>query len=122
MVGLHKNHVNLVKFASEDDEDYQTGSNHLVLMVRDAPAKIARLWREDRQPTTNLARSVTSPIRPSGTVQDGIYKIQNFRSGAYAALQDGTSSSSLISFIPGLGLEGGDVVSFIELHSVLSPC
>lgn len=41
---IHRNHVEMVKFASADDEDFKEVSRILSSMTRAAPDKIAKKW------------------------------------------------------------------------------
>jgi hypothetical protein len=45
-IAIYKNHVGMVKFSSEEDEDYRTLRDHLNDMVRKAPEKVAEKWRQ----------------------------------------------------------------------------
>jgi len=48
-IAINKDHVNMVKFLSSEDEDYKTISGHLGSMVSIAPQKIAEKWRLDKR-------------------------------------------------------------------------
>ena len=41
---IHADHINMVKFASKQDNGYKTVSGHLRLMVRDAGKVVDKQW------------------------------------------------------------------------------
>ena len=41
---IHADHINMVKFASNEDNGYRTVSGHLRLMARDAKEVIGTRW------------------------------------------------------------------------------
>ena len=49
VIALHKSHRALIKFASEDDDDFRTAVGQLQLMVRDASAAIEARWGQHRR-------------------------------------------------------------------------
>ena len=87
VIGLYKNHFNMIQFASTDDEDYTAVSSHIRLMVQGAPST------------------------PTGAkLMSGKYQIRNVRSMAVAALRE-SANSNVIAVVPELDDGGGDVVS-----------
>lgn len=46
---IHADHINMVKFASKDDNDYKTVSGHLQIMVDSASDVIAAQWEKERR-------------------------------------------------------------------------
>jgi hypothetical protein len=44
-IGLHKDHVHLVKFSNPEDEDYENLSEHIQSMVEEACANIEEKWK-----------------------------------------------------------------------------
>ena len=44
-IAMNKDHVNMAKFMSREDEDYKTLSAHLRYMATIAPLKIAKRWQ-----------------------------------------------------------------------------
>jgi hypothetical protein len=46
---IHKDHVNMVKFASVEDGDFQTVSTVLVLLAQSAPNKIIEKWKQHQR-------------------------------------------------------------------------
>jgi hypothetical protein len=45
-ISIHKDHSNMVKFASVDEEGYKKLSGHIALMVGSAQSKIVARWSE----------------------------------------------------------------------------
>jgi hypothetical protein len=48
-IAINKDHVGLAKFASSNDEDFQTICGHLSNMVSKAPQRIAEKWSLDER-------------------------------------------------------------------------
>ena len=48
-ISINKNHVNMSKFSSAEDGDFNTISNHLSIMAKAAPRKIAENWERHRR-------------------------------------------------------------------------
>ena len=44
---IHADHVNVVKFASKEDNDYRTVSSHLRIMAQNAREIISSRWEND---------------------------------------------------------------------------
>jgi hypothetical protein len=44
---IHANHINMVKFASKEDNGYETVSGHLQIMVQGARDAISLKWEEE---------------------------------------------------------------------------
>jgi hypothetical protein len=55
-IPINKDHVNIAKFASANDEDFKTISSHLSLMVGAAPNRIVSNWRRYRTSEGGLRR------------------------------------------------------------------
>lgn len=56
-IAMPANHVNMVKFASREDEGYRKVSGHLQLLAEEAPDIIRQRWREE-----DSGRKGTGPI------------------------------------------------------------
>ena len=54
-----------------------------------------------------MPRSGSQPKK----IPNGYYFIKNTRSGAFAAVRKADNYSDIIAQLPGMGLQGGDVVS-----------
>ena len=48
-ISINKNHVDMSKFSSAEDEDFKTISKHLSIMAKAAPHKIAKKWEQHRR-------------------------------------------------------------------------
>jgi hypothetical protein len=48
-IAIHENHINMVKYTSENDGGYITISEHLQIKVGDAAEKIGLRWAEERR-------------------------------------------------------------------------
>lgn len=46
---IHADHINMVKFASREDNGYRTVSRHLQIMAHDASEVISSRWEEERR-------------------------------------------------------------------------
>ena len=121
LIGLHKDHINMVKFASEDDEDYKTVSSHLLLMSRDAPTRIARAWKRKRTSSPAVpSRATTTNSSASGSTETpvtlvGQYRLQSVQTSGVATVHNSRSRTSSTS---SLGLRGGESVS--QIHATFT--
>ena len=48
-ISINKNHVDMSKFPSTEDEDFKTISKHLFIMAKAAPHKISKNWEYYRR-------------------------------------------------------------------------
>ena len=63
LIGLYKNHITLVKFASPEDADYAIVSSTLILMSRDASTINASTRNRTRTPSpTTRTQIVNDPL------------------------------------------------------------
>jgi hypothetical protein len=46
---IHADHINMVKFASNEDNGYRTVSGHLRIMAQDAINIICSRWEEEKR-------------------------------------------------------------------------
>ena len=46
---IHADHINMVKFASREDNGYRTLSGHLQIMAQNASEVISSRWEEERR-------------------------------------------------------------------------
>ena len=46
-IAIHADHINMVKFASRENNDYINVSGHLQIMAQDASDIIASRWEEE---------------------------------------------------------------------------
>ena len=74
-------------------------TDHILECIRRAWIGLVRLW-----PASKLS---------SEPLANGFYRIQNKRSGAFAALQDPNRYSEMVALLPHMGLTGGDVVGIL---------
>ena len=46
-IAIHADHTNMVRFASKEDNGYQTVSGHLQIMAQSASSVIPSRWEEE---------------------------------------------------------------------------
>ena len=100
-VGLHKDHINLVRFESEDDDDYEIVRDHISGMVKaitpsaspQVPTPIIK-----PSPAPSNSNGVGPPSKATGPLSPGRYRIQNAKSSAFVALQGSDGPSNIICF------------------------
>ncbi len=45
-IAIHKDHIGMAKFDSSQDDDFQTICGNIMLMVNNAPKRIAEKWQQ----------------------------------------------------------------------------
>ena len=83
------------RFQYATDAHLMQTRGHLLGYIRRTWAGLVRLWPASR---------LSEPL------PNGLYRVRNRRSGAFAAIRDANEYSDMISLLPHMGLTGGEVV------------
>jgi hypothetical protein len=59
-IALHKNHIDLVKFKSEDDHGFKAVTDQISVMVKNAGSKIKSNWDHELMHTNKKSEWVVS--------------------------------------------------------------